>query len=264
MEPEYGTLQFWDAYSVAELTRYILEENSDDFEGLGDFADPGSPRVLERMCRPHRWTLLHEFIAELFVESSIRAFEHRRDDMRDLVALEYRFILKGYGICPPQTTLPPETSEGYDEASAGIIAELRELLPIGRIASETFHVLFTNRLLLREFNLLVARSVKDMKVREFPHALKRDGVLSRAQLPAWARRGIFYRDQGRCAICQRDLSGVLSTDQAVAFDHVVALAAGGTNDPTNFQLLCQACNLDKSAQATSSNRYILFWDAEAG
>lgn len=31
------------------------------------------------------------------------------------------------------------------------------------------------------------------------------------------------------------------------FDHIVPLAAGGLNDVTNLQLLCRACNREKSA-----------------
>jgi 5-methylcytosine-specific restriction endonuclease McrA len=52
---------------------------------------------------------------------------------------------------------------------------------------------------------------------------------------------LLVHQRGRCAICHCD---VIENHH---LDHIVPLAKGGTNERTNFQLLCPPCNLKKSA-----------------
>lgn len=55
-----------------------------------------------------------------------------------------------------------------------------------------------------------------------------------------ARLGV---EQGwACAACDADIR------ESYHVDHVVAVAAGGSNSPENLQLLCPACNLKKGAK----------------
>ncbi len=82
----------------------------------------------------------------------------------------------------------------------------------------------------------------------------------RYPLPQWAQDAVFFRDQGRCVLCQVDLSGRLSTDRVDHFEHMVPLAEWGTNDPYNLQLLCEACNVRKAAgKAVTGHRYAGWW-----
>lgn len=53
-------------------------------------------------------------------------------------------------------------------------------------------------------------------------------------------RDIFRQQRGKCAICAISLK---STTQHV--DHIISLAAGGSNDRRNLQILCEPCNLSK-------------------
>ena len=44
------------------------------------------------------------------------------------------------------------------------------------------------------------------------------------------------------------------------FDHIIPLEKGGTNDPTNFQLLCANCNLTKNDALQLPNyQYQMYW-----
>lgn len=49
------------------------------------------------------------------------------------------------------------------------------------------------------------------------------------------------KQRGRCAACRT----VLSRHH---IDHIIPLAAGGDNEPSNLQLLCPPCNLSKGTQ----------------
>ena len=52
---------------------------------------------------------------------------------------------------------------------------------------------------------------------------------------AWRtlRAEILYRDAYRCALCPRAASEV---------DHIVPIAEGGTDDPSNLRSLCHDCH----------------------
>jgi 5-methylcytosine-specific restriction endonuclease McrA len=60
------------------------------------------------------------------------------------------------------------------------------------------------------------------------------------------KRAVYHREQGRCATCKSDLSGLLRTVSDDQYDHIIPLACGGLNDVTNIQLLCENCNSAKS------------------
>src|SRR5512146_1626594 len=53
---------------------------------------------------------------------------------------------------------------------------------------------------------------------------------------------VFKRDGFKCAYCGRSPPDVL-----LHVDHIVAVANGGTDDPTNLVTACQDCNLGKSS-----------------
>ena len=66
---------------------------------------------------------------------------------------------------------------------------------------------------------------------------------------------VFTRDGFRCVRC--DLEGGPNPGEGLPYtgrwsamdvvvDHIVALARGGTNDLSNLQTLCDACNLYKA------------------
>ena len=84
--------------------------------------------------------------------SYIYAFEQHRNDMLDLVVQEYEAILKFNDVRFRVFELPPEMSIDYEEVVLRRVAYLRRKLPVGRIAQDTFQLLFRDRLFLLAFN----------------------------------------------------------------------------------------------------------------
>ena len=121
-------------------------------------------------------------------------------------------------------------------------------------------MLFGNRAFLLKFNRAVAKYIEEEGIPIPVGYLSPDGRIKRQPIPKWVQDAVFYRDHGRCVLCQVDLSGLLSTDRSDHFDHMVPLAARGANDPCNIQLLCEACNLRKAAgEPVTGNRYSSWW-----
>jgi len=53
---------------------------------------------------------------------------------------------------------------------------------------------------------------------------------------------LFDLQQGKCTVCRCRLP------KGYHVDHVQPLSKGGTNDPSNLQILCAPCNLTKNAR----------------
>jgi hypothetical protein len=119
-----------------------------------------------------------------------------------------------------------------------------------KMTSEVFHLLFGNRSFLLDFNLQLA---------EFRQQ-RGDALSPRCFIPQWVKRAVYLRENGKCALCKRDLSGLIAIDPKQHYDHMVSLKAFGANDPSNIQLLCAKCNLVKAASpARTSSVYDPWW-----
>lgn len=132
-----------------------------------------------------------------------------------------------------------------------------------KMTDEVFHLLFANRNFLLKFNQAVAEFLQSGEV-AIPSSLRSENGLLRRQpyVPAWAKHAVYCRDRGRCVLCNKDLSGLLSTDRRTHYDHIVPLNLGGINDPCNLQLLCEECNLKKSGlSAVSDFFYPQWWES---
>jgi len=79
------------------------------------------------------------------------------------------------------------------------------------------------------------------------HANKVNNRAKRARAPGKFRasdlRAIFKAQRGRCAYCK----ALLAKDTR-HLDHIIPLAAGGTNWPSNLQFTCEHCNVSKNAR----------------
>jgi 5-methylcytosine-specific restriction endonuclease McrA len=60
---------------------------------------------------------------------------------------------------------------------------------------------------------------------------------SRDRIPEDVKLVVWTRDGGVCVKC--------GAARELQFDHVIPFARGGSNEPTNLQILCKPCNLAK-------------------
>ena len=119
-----------------------------------------------------------------------------------------------------------------------------------KMADEVFHLLFGNRSILLIFNSALAQFRRT----------RGDDPTPRCKIPQWVKRAVYFRENGKCALCRKDLSGLIAFDVRQHYDHIVPLKSLGANDPCNIQLLCLGCNLAKgAAQARTSSMYEPWW-----
>ncbi len=121
---------------------------------------------------------------------------------------------------------------------------------IDSISKDVFYILFQNREILLNFNKFMA-NIFDEKSK-------------RVHLPQWVRNAVIYRDNGKCVMCGKNLTGLLESEKMreKQFDHIVPLEKGGLNDVTNIQLMCQKCHKEKKVNAYTSGNYSFNYDAE--
>ena len=132
-----------------------------------------------------------------------------------------------------------------------------------QITQEVFFLLFLNRQFLKRFHEAIAGHISTVPAKalapEYKSLFRHDGVLKRQRIPVWAKRAVFFRDRGLCSLCHKDISGLVNLSSQRHFDHIVPLALGGTNELTNFQLLCSDCNLRKSQGSARTSDYYERW-----
>ena len=120
-----------------------------------------------------------------------------------------------------------------------------------RMTDEVLHLLFGNRGFLLEFNRELAEFRKK----------RGDSPSPRRAIPQWLKKAVYFRENGKCAFCKRDLSHLIAIDAKQHYDHIVPLKELGANDPCNVQLLCDQCNLRKgSSPARTSSIYQPWWE----
>jgi HNH endonuclease len=138
-----------------------------------------------------------------------------------------------------------------------------------RIADEVFYTIFSNRTLLGRLHEVLAIYVSQENPDNFSdepeiaRLFNGAGKLKRVDPPQWVRRAIFFRDQGHCVMCSKDLTGLTDPLVAAQLDHIVPLELGGLNDLSNLQLLCESCNRRKAADlAQPSTRHRRYYEPD--
>ncbi|WP_312471236.1 HNH endonuclease [Neobacillus sp.] len=132
------------------------------------------------------------------------------------------------------------------------------------IKHSAFQFIFQDRKFLHDFHLeladLIEREMDYIKTNYSEYVTTKDR-LRRKNFPAWLKQAVFYREKGTCAICRCDLSNLIRNQNQIHIDHIIPLNLFGTNDSSNMQLLCEACNTSKGDRTTeTSSINVPFWN----
>jgi hypothetical protein len=261
--------QFYYVYEKAALVEECVYEGW-HFMEMGW----GSPNVLQCLQTFSKVTLLHHYIyaviavetrrhygknSDMFEEDDIQQIEDIFD-VYDIEIEAFKSFATRNNIDLDECDFPRVFYSWFTEQEE----RFEELWAV--VTDEVFYLLFANRNFLMAFNEGIAEYLSSGEVNIPANYLSNSGKLNRqSYIPTWARKAIYFRDHGRCVLCQKDLSGLLSTDRQIHYDHMVALHQWGTNDPCNLQLLCDDCNLRKSGNAAeTSTRYPPWWSHDDG
>jgi hypothetical protein len=78
------------------------------------------------------------------------------------------------------------------------------------------------------------------------HPVVRSG--ERDEIPVHVRSAVWWRDRGRCELCQAPIDGPWH------LDHITPWSAGGSDRTTNLRILCEPHNLQRSNHVDPTER----------
>ena len=219
------------------------------------------PEVIEKCYKAHRKTLLHDFIESVVCENITYIMEKHFE----IEAIEeMQTTMDSMGIAYTKVDMDFEAVD-YSEVEkyADVMQEEFNDKALPQLTEAIFTILFNDKNALYLFNKNLQRMIKNLKKDDYPEQLKDDGYLNRTNPPTWMKRGVFNRDKGVCQDCGANLDRVWKNDKIENYDHIIPLRQGGTNDPTNFQLMCEHCNKAKRDRSeTFRNSIWPYWGNE--
>jgi len=236
---------------------------------------------LDCIMKPQQVSLLHFFISEyieVFIGNEIYGTEDVLIDIDDydtlIGSLQNILMLindeewENDELSKLEVIFQSRDDEiiDFDDSIKRLRAELTLLEnkvaeAIDELTKNIFFLLYSNKGFLYDFNLVISDTIRN---HHFDEDIYDDsGHIKRCtSRPKWLDNAIVFRDRCICQHCGKDLSPTFSVPQLseLTFDHVIPLEKGGTNDSTNFQLLCQHCNSSKNDSLHKpSYRYQMFW-----
>lgn len=136
------------------------------------------------------------------------------------------------------------------------------------IVHAAFQIIFLDRKFLHDFHVELAEFIEDymddIKSAK-PDCVTVKNRIKRQRFPKWLTNAVFHRDKGTCSNseCRCDLTKLIRPQNTIHIDHIVPLQLFGSNDASNFQLLCETCNTSKGARSTeTSSVNVPFWNLD--
>jgi hypothetical protein len=277
--------RFYETYYFCNVVRNVLHDQFSYLRNLNDFYC--DDRIFYLVQPFQKYSVFQEFI-EFIVEdifheevSKVELVDRRgviekfkdipsaiNDIKPKVLPIEHAFNFHEIEYLGFESYLEG-VGKSFDDASEDDVYDyMNEIRLSGdyetlvqQTVKEVFHVLFQNRRLLMVFNQMMAAALEHQADLDPPEEqasfFSRSGFLKRTVIPKWVKRAVYFRDRGRCVLCDKDLSGMLNIDNQENYDHIVPLAKHGLNDVSNIQLLCKECNQNekRAGNAITSNRY---------
>ncbi len=255
----YHEFNFSESYAYAGAVRKHIFDKECDIE-IVDLASNFDKQV----ANPQKRTLLHDYIDYIVtadiefyfsgsawdygcVEPVFSILENHRVSYKSLEQYIVEYLKDD--INNSKSNITGELEEKYEvEYALDYLKDvaISELTPI--LVKEVFTLLFNDREAMKEFNVKLANEI-GVKTERCTHWNE------------WLKKALVHREKGLCAICKADLTGVYNRLGKLAVDHIVPINLNGVNDPTNLQVLCQKCNVEKGGnEIVTSNSMPLFWE----
>lgn len=226
-------------FDTFETKDYLSEEDMSDILNFNDALYPDNEFIaLSR--HPQQRTLLHIYI-ERYLDAE---WNYGRRKLDDFFVDEVGPRLELFNIKFQDSSSFVGDQDDYNQYLYG---KIQETIP--ETARQAFELMFADRMLMRAFSTKVSKII-----------LSENLKIERCSFPKWLKDALFNREKGRCTLCGSDLTQLLAVDNAPQIDHIVPISIGGTNDPTNLQLICAACNRKKSNKnSQSSDLHHVLW-----
>lgn len=276
--------KFYQTYYCCNIINNVLNDQFEYIRNLHEFYENSLPYLVSPFKKE---STLHEFISFIFrnlldeenTESTIQDRLDIIEKFKDVPGMLLDFdpyhlpierALKYHDIehdsfikylhDKGKKFATADDDDIYDYFNELILCgEIDELLTI--MSREVFHVVFQNRELLLRFNEMMARAIElnhdQLQCEESGHLINPNGTLIRQRIPSWAKKAVYFRDRGRCVLCEKDLTGLLNIENQLNYDHIIPLARFGLNDVSNLQLLCKECNQNekRDGEGVTSTEY---------
>ena len=237
-------MYFTHAYGYAAAIAQQLEPAKGRAELL-QWIDASSIDFQAAVTKPCKTSVLHGLIHSLAFSDWEHEISH------------WRLETLGRFFTDHEETIPEGLRKDTDRNHEILGNRLEK--PLAKLVDGAFFILFGDRNALFLFNQMVAVRVRELTPSQIPH-MQRAGILPRpSYVPVWLRNAVFHRDKGRCQLCHRDLTRLVNPVAQAQFDHIWPLARSGSNDVTNFQLLCSRCNSRKHTRGEASHECYAYW-----
>lgn len=280
-------VKFYETYYFCNIVNNIIKDQFSYLRKLDDFY--GNGNIFYFINSFKKYSIFHHFIAFVIDEIYNETISEKELEKRKRIYISFKEIPTALEDIAP-TKLPIE--EAYEFYRIGYfpfmeflqninksfldcdINDISEYMSqmlmtdeydnlIEQTTKEVFHVLFQNRGLMLNFNEMMANTLElekdEIAPDEKKYLLKDKNKLKRQSIPKWVERAVFFRDRGKCVLCDKDLSGILNLENKVNYDHIVPLDKYGFNDVSNIQLLCFKCNQEKKANPALTSNFYQSW-----
>ncbi|WP_426353716.1 HNH endonuclease [Exiguobacterium sp. R-39] len=232
--------------------------------------------IIEAIVKPSKTTAVHWYL-NFFqdISSDIHNLKNNVDELEFI----FDFIVRTLNEVNLKPDLPlPNfdtcTDEWHEECTCKDTFEQWEKYVIKNAAivdnliiHSAFQIIFLDKKFLHDFHLKLADVTEcyiDDIQKQHPDFVTPKKRIKRTHFPKWLTNAVFYRDKATCSICRCDLSNLIRTQNTIHIDHIVPLAVFGSNDASNFQLLCESCNTSKGARSTTTSSINTpFWNLES-